>query len=158
MTWRAAAPLSIECIWATWPGVNRCSPRLQLIAATSVPETARRSPASMSAVAFAALSRTVAGISTTRMTAAGATACTISVSSASSMVARQGEAEPTRLATTWRRAAGRRNVLSNLARSWRMSVAPVAEVPGPGTGSKTVTVSPRPTLSSKGWMPYATRN
>gem|GEM_PF-5414693 len=31
---------------------------------------------------------------------------------------------------------------------------------GGGAGSRTVTVSPRPSipLSSKGWMPYATRN
>ena len=114
----------MECIWATCALVKKCSPRLQPIEATSVPETASRNPAIMSAVAVAALSRKLAGSRTTRMVAAGATACTISMSWASSADACHGDPAPARVVTTWIGAAGSRNMLSNAARSWRMSPTP----------------------------------
>ena len=156
--------------------MKKCSPRLKLITATSVPETASRSPASRSAVAFAALARVLAGSRTTRREAAGATTCTISMSWTSSPDACQGKDAPARLVTAWIFGAGSRNSLSNAARSCRMSVAvgtapgggapapgggPLkAGVPGDWRGASTVTVSPRPSIprSSKGWMPYAVRN
>ena len=129
-----------------------------------MPETASRNAASMSAVAFAALSRTLEGSRTTRRVAAGATVCTISKSETSSGVACHGEAAPARAVTTWIRAAGSPNSLSKASRSWRISVAAggsllPGDVLGDGTGETTVTVSPRPSIprSSKGWTPYATR-
>jgi len=100
---------------------EKCSPRLKLIETTSVPETASRNPAIMSAVAVAALSRKSEGIRTTRRVAAGATACTVSTSWISSLVACHGEAEPARVVTTSSRAAGSLNMLSNAFRAWRIS-------------------------------------
>ena len=138
-------------------------PRLQLIEATSVPETASRSPAIMSAVAVAAFLKRLGpgGSRTTRRVAAGATVCTISVSPISSSPACQGAAAPARVVTIWIRAAGSPNMLLSAFRSWRISVpAGPCEVLGDVAGARIVTVSPRPSipLSSKGWMPYATRN
>ena len=97
-----------------------------------MPETASRNAAIMSAVAFAALSRTLAGSKTTRRVAAGATVCTTWRSWTSSADACQGEAEPARVVTTWIRAAGSRNMRSNAAMSLRMSVV---NGPAPGGGA-----------------------
>jgi hypothetical protein len=76
--------------------------------------------------------------------------------------------------TTRISAAGSPKMLSNAFRSWRISVLAEGACPGDGVtpgggvtgaaedeaGSRTVTVSPRPSvpLLSRGWMPYATWN
>jgi hypothetical protein len=74
------------------------------------------------AVKFAALVVALAGTRTTSRLALGAIACTISVSSTSSVPATQGALAPARVVVTLRFAAGRPNLLSNAARSLRMSV------------------------------------
>ena len=51
------------------------------------------------------------------------------------------------MVTTWIRAAGSRNMLSNASRSWRISVPPwPAGALGDGAAATTVTVSPRPSI------------
>ena len=87
-----------------------------------MPETASRNPAIRPAAASLALFWTLTGIRTTRRVAAGATMCSSSRSPTAPSDAFQGEAESARLVTTWIRAAGSPNRLSNFARSWRISV------------------------------------
>ncbi len=63
--------------------------------------------------------------------APGAAACTISVSITSSKLAAHGELAPASVVTTLMCAGGRRNRLSKVARSWRMSVTCGGEIAGP---------------------------
>jgi hypothetical protein len=103
------------------------------------------------------------GIKTSRMAAPGASACTISVSPTSSVLASQGDAAGARVFTTCSRAPGRPNRASNRARSCRMSVAAGTWAPvtadgdraADGGNSGRMTVCPRPVIprSSSGWMP-----
>ena len=123
-----------------------------------MPETASRNAAIMSAVAVAALSMTLAGIRTTRRAAAGATMCTISRSSTSSMDACPGEAAPARAVTIWIRAAGSPNMRSNAARSWRIPVSSgPAGACGDGAATRIVTVLPRPSIPGPARAGYHTR-
>ena len=88
MTWRRAACCSAAWRRATWAGLKRCSAWLPLIEITAafwvmaawiVPITA--------AIKFAALATALCGTRTTSRVAPGAIACTISVSSTSSVPA-----------------------------------------------------------------------
>ena len=90
------------------------------------------------------------------MVASGATACTISVSTTSSMPASHGEADdPASVVMTWIRAGGSPNRLSKSARSWRMSVTFGGDAGAVAANSGSTTVWPRPSIpsSSSGWMP-----
>ena len=154
--------------WAASAVVKHCSPAPALNSTTPPWVRPSRKAATAAALTAAVLPVYGDGIRTSRMAASGASACTISVSSASSVDASQGDAACARVFTTCTRAAGRPNLLSNSARSCRMSLEagtwpPVAAPDAPvacGGNSSSTMVCPRPVIprSSSGWMPYATRS
>ncbi len=88
VTWWPAACCSAAWSRATSAGVNKCSPWLPLIETTAAcwAMATRISPVT-AAVKFAALATALAGTRTTSRVAPGAIACTISVSSTSSVPA-----------------------------------------------------------------------
>ena len=148
VTWRLAAAWSAAFTLLTCARLTQCSPPIcpaALIDMTPPSVLPRRSEATAAETALLVLSRDVDG--TRRMTrvASGASTCTISASSTSSPKASQGEPAPASVVTTRIRAAGRWNMLSKAAMSWRMSVTR-GGLSRDSASSGSTTVSPRPLI------------